>query len=98
MSCSWESEEFKYDCSGETSRVPDTGQFITALLLLLLIVVLLALCKRCESEKEKLDRRGDDADKIDTATADSTDIELGNVKSSAKEEHTARSHFDSTYI
>ena len=77
MSCSWESEEFEYDCSGETSSIPDTGQFITALLLLVLIVVLLALCKRCESEKEMLDRLGDEADKTDIATTDSTDIELG---------------------
>ena len=75
-SCSWESEEIKYYCSGETSSVADTGQFLLVLALLVLILILMGLCKMCENEKEKLDRLRDSVEKIGIATG-SIDIELG---------------------
>ena len=98
MSCSYESEELEYDCSGETSVIDDTGQFIIVLLLFVLILLLLALCKMCNTEKEELDRLKEEADRIDIATANSIDIELGNIKASMKEEQDTVSHLNSTLV
>ena len=77
--CNWESEEFEYDCSGETCSAEDVGQFLVVLVLLVLILVLLALCKMCNNEKEKLERLRASAERIRRAT-DSIDMDLETVK------------------